>query len=243
MNFPPSTNRSSAQRAFTLIELLVVITIIAVLAGLLLPVVQKVMENARRVSAKSTEGQIIAAVNAYQTEYGQYPVSTAAAGATPTDTTYGVSSSTHNNTLFNVLRALNTVDANNVLLNSRRIVYFESKNTKSATNPRDGFILMGTPKGNPNGQPVITMAVGDLVDPWGNMYAVRIDTGYTNMVKTPYADPSATADDTASTTPNLSDTTVLRTGVISWSIGNDGVLGTVASPYSPTPGDDVCSWQ
>ena len=242
MNFPPLHNRPPSRRAFTLIELLVVITIIAVLAGLLLPVTQKVMENSRKVSAKSSESQIVAAVNAYQTDYGQYPVSVAT-GATPIDTTYGIDSATHNNTLFNVLRALNNADSNGVLLNSRRVVYFESKDVKNATNPRDGFIYTGSPKGNPNGKPVITLSQGDFVDPWGNMYAVRIDTGYTNLVKTPYADPSATADDTAAASSNTSDATVLRTGVISWSVGNDGVLGTVVTPYTPTPGDDVCSWQ
>ncbi len=50
-----------------------VISIIAVLAGLLLPVVSKVTENARKVSAKSTETQIVSAVNSFQTDYGQYP--------------------------------------------------------------------------------------------------------------------------------------------------------------------------
>ena len=77
--------------AFTLIELLVVISIIAVLAGLLLPVVSKVTENARKVSAKSTETQIVSAINSFQTDYGQYPVAPLGelAVRTPTDTPYG----------------------------------------------------------------------------------------------------------------------------------------------------------
>ncbi len=244
MNFPYSTNDSHSKRAFTLIELLVVITIIAVLAGLLLPVTQKVLENSRKVSAKSTESQIIAAVNAYQTDYGQYPVPSS---AQPVDVTYGTDqpSQDHNGILFSVLRAQNTTDpTSNVLLNSRRVVYFESKNVKSPTNPRDGFIVgpPNTPKGNPNASPVITLAVGDLVDPWGNMYAVRIDSGYTNAVYNPYFNVNTSANDPASTA-SATDTTLIRTGVISWSVGNDGKLNTVVSPYTPTPGDDVVSWQ
>ena len=87
MNTPHLASRSGNQKAFTLIELLVVITIIAVLAGLLLPVTQKVLENSRKVSAKNTELQIIAAVNSYQTEYGQYPVINT---TPPTDLTFGL---------------------------------------------------------------------------------------------------------------------------------------------------------
>ncbi len=248
MNFPHLSGRFSARTAFTLIELLVVITIIAILAGLLLPVGQKVLENAKKVSAKNTETQIVSAVNSYQTEYGQYPVA-----ATTTDTTYGIDSNSANHTLFNVLRATNTADGTTgVLLNARRIVYFESKNVKNTSSARDGFIPAGVTdaKGNPNGAASLTLTTGDLMDPWGNMYLVRIDTQYTNAVWNPYnegATASTSKSDTSDQASDPNNKDVIRTGVISWSIGNDGVQGakgvTPAEPYSPTPGDDVDSWQ
>ncbi len=190
MNNSPLKRLPSRKGAFTLIELLVVITIIAVLAGLLLPVGQKVLENSKKVSTKNTETQIVTAVNSYQAEYGQYPV-TFAAGATPADMTFGLDSTNSNHVLFDVLRATNNVaDPNTgVLLNSRRIPYFESKNVRNVNSARDGFIPpnAGTVKGNPKLATPITLSAGDLVDSWGNMYIVRMDSGYTNAVLNPYA--------------------------------------------------------
>ena len=250
MNTVTPTRRSPEPRAFTLIELLVVITIIAVLAGLLLPVVQKVTQNAYKASAKTTETQIIAAVNAYQTEYGQYPVVVSTTTTTPTDTTFGIDSTTHNYQLFNVLRAINANSGDaTAALNTRQIVYFESKNVKNSVVPKDGFIATGSPTGNRNVKTPVTLSVGDLVDPWGNMYLVRIDTNYSNAVQNPYYTATVTAiqTDSASDTASTTSTDVLRTGVIAWSWGYDGLEGnggaTIALPYSPTPGDDVDSWQ
>jgi len=58
-----------ARRAFTLIELLVVITIIALLAGLLFPVIGRVLNNADTTKCLSNLRQIGAAVNLYSAEH------------------------------------------------------------------------------------------------------------------------------------------------------------------------------
>src|SRR3954447_9976693 len=64
------------RNGFTLLELLVVIAIVVVLAGLLFPAVQSVLERAKKVQAKNDLTQIVTAVNAYYTEYGKYPIAT-----------------------------------------------------------------------------------------------------------------------------------------------------------------------
>ncbi len=245
---PPSHHllpRTVATRAFTLIELLVVISIIAILAGLLLPVGAKVIENSKKVSAKSTMMQIVAAVKNYQTEYGTYPVGTpagAAAGAA-TDTTYsdgasGSPSGPHNNPLFTTLRAQNSTSADATIasLNPRRIIYFEYKDAKNPALPRDGFVPAGATTINPTGG--VTPASGDLVDPWGNLYDVRIDTGYSDKVVDPTLD---SGDDDAAVTDEKK---LVHTSVIAWSIGKDSKLyqtGTSTGPYEAS--GNVCTWK
>ena len=63
--------RSHHANAFTLIELLVVIAIIAILIGLFFPAFSAVQNQARKAQAKNDLTQIVNAVNAYYTEYGQ----------------------------------------------------------------------------------------------------------------------------------------------------------------------------
>ena len=62
------------RRAFTLIELLIVIAIIAILAGILLPVFAKARERARRIECVSNLRQIGMGVGEYIQDWGgRYP--------------------------------------------------------------------------------------------------------------------------------------------------------------------------
>ncbi len=233
----PADSRRLAPAAFTLIELLVVISIIAVLAGLLLPVTGSVMENARKTSAKSTEMQIVASIKSYQTDYGVYPVLTTTTSGM--DTTVGGSVGA-NAELFGVLRATDSVASSP---NTRRVVYFEGKDVKTPSKPKDGFLPTG---GSTTGNNNQTLTVGDLVDPWGNRYFVCYDSGYTDQVAHPYASsPSSSNDDGGGA---FDSSKMLRTGVIAWSWGKDGQKGnkgtvTGSAPTITSYGDDVVSWQ
>jgi prepilin-type N-terminal cleavage/methylation domain-containing protein len=201
--------RSSRAGGFTLIELLIVIAIIAILIGLLFPAFKGVQDQAKRTQAKNDLTQIVTAVNAFYTEYGQYPLVTA-------DTTYGPGG-TANNALFNVLRAIDTTT------DPRQIVFISPPSVKTPSNPRSGIALQAT---TING---ISVAIGDFVDPWGTPYNVRIDGNYDNSVANPYG----------AQTVGGAGSDPIQAGVVAWSLGSDQALGNQTSKGPPPVGDNV----
>ena len=218
--------RHSDERAFTLIEILVVMTLIAILMGIGYPAFTSVMESARKTQAKNEEQQIVAAVNAYYTDYGKYPLPAGAAA----DTTYG-SGGTSNGELFFTLRAvaggtMNALDA----ANPRKIVFIQPPVSKDQTNPRAG----------------IQTLTSIWYDPWGSPYNVRIDGDYNNQITTnPYTDA-----------PGGQAGQPLNNAVIAWSFGKNGRNGGGPAAVGPAGftseggtlnnffgSGDIISWQ
>ena len=224
--------RSPITAAFTLIELLVVIAIIAILIGLLFPAFKAVQDQAKKTQAKNDLTQIVNAVNAFYTEYGKYPVSSSittdayfGSGTPPLGSTSGGT----NDVLFNELRACTAVGTScsaAATLNTRQIVFISPPIVKTPAQPKSGIGTNAVGAPTPRGQ---------FWDPWGAPYQIAIDSNYNNVVTAPaYSDLSYT-------TATNGDVGVM-TGVIAWSYGSDGQIGTSGNGIYKNS-DDVISWQ
>lgn len=72
-HFMKLSSQRAAQRAFSLIELLIVISIIAILAGMIIPASMMVKRAGTVRKAKSEITQIATAIDSYKEKYGHYP--------------------------------------------------------------------------------------------------------------------------------------------------------------------------
>jgi prepilin-type N-terminal cleavage/methylation domain-containing protein len=75
------------RRAFTLIEMLTVIAIIGILAAILIPVVQKVRDTAKRAVAAADIASLYKAATAYNFDFGAFPPDQRPANSNDTDAT------------------------------------------------------------------------------------------------------------------------------------------------------------
>lgn len=152
--------QSVYKKGFTLIELLVVIAIIAILAGLLLPVVANVRKKGYETKAKTEVKSIETALKQYYAEYGKYPLFN---GDNDADITFGSSAlagysgSQDNAELIRVLRALDGAGNTDHENNPRRIVFLEMDEDSLD-------------------------ASGNMIDPWNSQYIIDFDTDFDNTV-------------------------------------------------------------
>ena len=174
--------------AFTLVELLTVIAIIGILAGMLLPVLSKAKDAAKKAQAKTEMADIVNAIQAYDQDYSRYPITAAEQSSAGTnDFTCGyvptpqsgiawAAASTPgwtgwNSNVVAILMDMTTYPngsptANaNHQKNPKQVKYLNAK--LSGYNPANG----GQPLGG-----VDTTYV--YRDPWGNPYVITMNTSY-----------------------------------------------------------------
>jgi len=151
--FPNGTvhRTAAACRAFTLIELLVVIAIIAILAGLGFPAVQGALGQGKKAQARNDVQQIVAALKAFQLEYGRLPTTIVAA-----DNSAEGNSGFFDSNSKDIIKALMGADPT---LNPRNIVFLDAKTT---ANKKGG----------------VDLSDYTFYDPWGERYRLKLDVSY-----------------------------------------------------------------
>jgi len=142
-------------RGFTLIELLVVISIIAVLAGAGFAVGTAAFNNARKLASQSSAVALEQAINAFYSEYNDFPVR----GTDRVDTSSSKA----------MLEALLGKDP---LLNPRGLNFLTVKEGKRRGNGGTEGIIYNDDGG-----------VRGLYDSWGNGFIVILNTNFEDQLR------------------------------------------------------------
>jgi|GEM_PF-366601 len=177
-----------------LMFLIGVIVMIGMIAGVVFG-----SRSQSKIQAENTAYGLKTSISAYFTDYQKYPVDSKAKESDQL---------LSNHTIMDVLLGADSETGRDGM-NPRKIVFFSGKAARSAGNGkyRNGILLESS-------------GAGELFDPWGNYYHIRLDLDYNNRIDKPKWDKSVS--------PAL-----LPEAILIWSAGKDGIEGTV---------DDIKTW-
>ena len=220
--------------SLTRIEVLIVLVVLGVLLYFFFPIFDGPKIEVRRAKAQNGVRNIVAALNAYHSDYGHFPeiVKPLPNGKRVIcigDPACKISDGA-NSLLFDVLRDIPRGANANHALNPHRQKYFEAGGAKrDGKNPRDGFA---------DGSEYPAALQGCLLDPWGRQYCILFTM-----------DDSGTIDLSAVYSDLAGPEHLIRQPVVAFSLGQDGkpggkgYEGKLLKPKANEPPDDTVSWQ
>ena len=159
-------------RLFTLVELLTVIAVIAILAGIAIPVVVGMQSKGKETSARADMNAIKIALTQFKADYSIFPVAPSTSDTLLKAAFASNSTGTADGTIDSMISELTTIKAAPSSGNPASVTSF-TYNTKKRK-------YLDAPA-----KPVTPVFVADSVtsgfmklDPWGRRYNIALDTNY-----------------------------------------------------------------
>ena len=173
-------------RYFTLVELLTVIAVIAILAGIAIPVVVGMQSKGRETSARADMNAIKMALTQFKTDYSIFPVAPTT-GDTRLKAAYKSGDTNDDSTNDAMIAELTTIQttpgSGDVPADVTSFTYNKKKRKYLDAPPKPVTPVVGT-KGFMK------------LDPWGRRYNIALDTDYNKklVLTTAFLGPDSTAE-------------------------------------------------